>query len=89
MAHLIGHRADAADAGGDVGHFLETPAAQKGLVKPGRLVDFKLQILHDAVAHGDIQRAFAFHAGQGFYADRSRAGFTTFFRVAHNIHSLV
>ena len=51
-AHLVGDRTDAADAGGDVGHFLEVAAAQKGLEEPGRLVDLQLQFLHLTVAHG-------------------------------------
>ncbi len=35
-AHLVGHRADAADAGRDVGHVFERAAAQKRLEQPRR-----------------------------------------------------
>ena len=40
-AHLVGDRADAADAGGDVRHFAEVAAAQEGLEEPRRLVDLQ------------------------------------------------
>ena len=45
-AHLVGHRTDAADAGGDVGDFLEVAAAQEGLEEPRRLVDLQPHRFH-------------------------------------------
>ena len=61
-AHLIGHRADAADARGDVRRFHVEPPLQEGLEKPGRLEDLQLQMLDLAILDDDIQRALAFHA---------------------------
>ena len=89
-AHLVGDRTDAADAGGDVGHFLEVAAAQKGLEEPGRLVDLQLQFLHLTVAHGQVERPFAFHPRQRLHADRPLAAAIALvlLRAAHNGHSL-
>ena len=88
--HLVGDRADAADAGRDVGNFLEVAAAQKGLEEAGRLVDFQLQLFHLTVAHGQIQRPFPFHPGQRLHADRPLAAVIALvlLRAAHNGHSL-
>ena len=69
-AHLIRDRTDAADAGGDVGRFREVPAAQQGFEEAGRLVDLQLHVGHAIAGQLDVERAFAFHAGEGFHMNR-------------------
>ena len=61
-AHLVGHRADPADAGGDVGHLRERPAAQERLEEPRRLEDLQPHLLDAAVAQADVQRSLALDA---------------------------
>lgn len=61
-AHLIGHRTNAADAGGDVRRVGVGAPAQQRLEKPRRLVDAELGLLHRAVADDDMERALAFDA---------------------------
>ena len=69
-AHLVGDRADAADARGDVGRFGKVPPAQKGFEQSGRLVDLQFDI-RDAVAlELDVEGAFALYAGQGVDSNR-------------------
>ncbi len=70
-AHLVGHRTDAADAGGDIRGLNELAASQEGLEKPGRLEDLQTDLGHPAVFNADIQAAFALHPGQKIYLDGS------------------
>ena len=65
-AHLVGDRADAADAGGDVGNFTDLPAAQEALEEPRRLVDVELDVVDNLALQADVQAAFPFDARQGF-----------------------
>ena len=72
-AHLVRHRADAADAGGEVRCFGRTTSPQKGLEEPGRLEDLQLHVLHTPVANLDAQRPLALDARQSFDRDRAPA----------------
>ena len=72
-AHLVRHRADAADAGGEVRCLGRTTSPQKGLEEPGRLEDLQLHVLHTPVTHLDAQRALALNARQSFDRDRAPA----------------
>ena len=63
-AHLIGDRADAADAGRDVGGIAVDPALQEGLEETRRLEDAEADVLDLVVLDADMQRALAFDAGQ-------------------------
>ena len=60
-AHLVSHRADPANAGGDVRHFLEVAPAQKGLKEAGWLEDVQLDVTQFATFGADIEAPFAFH----------------------------
>ena len=64
-AHLVGDRADAADARGDVGRLGEAAAAQERLEEARRLEDVQLDVVDLAVADPDVQRALALDAGEG------------------------
>ena len=61
-AGLVGHRADPADARGDVADLRVLPPAQEGFEEPRRLVDLQIRPLHLAVLDDDPQRALAFDA---------------------------
>jgi len=74
-AHLVGHGTDAADPRHDVRHLVVMPADQQGLEEPRRLKDSQLDVLHKAVFHGDMERAFAFDARNQVDRDGSRVGF--------------
>ena len=63
-AHLVGDRADAADAGGDVRRLGVRAAAQERLEEAGRLVDIEPCLFHFVAAGPDVQGAFALHPGQ-------------------------
>jgi len=65
-AHLVGDRADAADAGGDVGDFTDLPPAEEAFKEARRLVDVELDVLDVVAVHADVEPAFPFDAGQGF-----------------------
>ncbi|MCR6630645.1 MAG: hypothetical protein NVV74_11675 [Magnetospirillum sp.] len=67
--HHVGDGADAADAGGDVGHLGIVAALEEGLEETRRLEDAEMQLLHLAVADLDRQRALALDAGQGLDLD--------------------
>ena len=69
-AHLVGDRADAADAGGDVRRFRVGTPAQECLEEPRRLEDAKLRVAHLAVADDDGQRALALDAREVVDLDR-------------------
>ncbi len=69
-AHLVGDRADAADARHEVRRLGEGAAAQERLEEARRLEDRELGRFHLAVAHDDLERAFAFDAGQIVDLDR-------------------
>ena len=69
-AHLIGDRADAADARGDVGHFGEGAAAQEGFEETRRLEDAELGAFNLPVAHHDLEGALALDAGKIIHLDR-------------------
>ncbi len=58
-AHLIGDRADAADAGGDVGNFVVAAAPQQRLEKPRRLENIEPRRHHTAAVDVQIERRFA------------------------------
>ena len=63
-AGLIGDRADATDAGGEVGDLGVLPAAEKCLEEARRLVDPQLGALDSAVLDDDTQGALALDPGQ-------------------------
>jgi hypothetical protein len=68
-AHLVGDRADAADARGDVGGFGEGAAAQESLEEARRLEDVEF-CAHDLpIAHYDPEPAFALDAGEIIHLD--------------------
>ena len=69
-AHLIGDRADAADARHEVGRLGEGAAAQERLEEARRLEDRELRRFYLAVAHDDLERAFAFDAREIVDLDR-------------------
>ena len=73
-AHLVGDRADAADARGDVRHLAEVPPAQERLEEARGLVDAELDVAHLAAAQLDGEAALALHAGQRLDDDRLRPG---------------
>src|SRR5581483_7137443 len=70
-ARLVGDRADAADARGDVGRLPEGAAAQERLEETGRLEDAELDVLHLAVGDADAHRALALDACEVVGADRA------------------
>jgi len=63
-AHLVGDRADAADAGGDVRRLGIRAAAQERLEEAGRLVDVEPRFFDLVSAGPHVQGAFALHPGQ-------------------------
>ncbi|HKM61147.1 MAG TPA: hypothetical protein VJY39_01525, partial [Acidisphaera sp.] len=63
-AHLVGDRADAADAGDDVRQLGVGPAAQERLEEARRLVDPQLRRGDAAVADRQVERAFALDTGE-------------------------
>ena len=71
-AHLVGHRADAADAGGDVGHLGDGTAPQERLEEPRRFEDAQLHVVHPAIAQADGQRSLPLDARHGRDADGPR-----------------
>ena len=72
-AHLVRHRADAADAGGEVGRLGRTATSQKGLEEPRWLEDLQLHVLHAPIAHLHAKRALAFDTRQSLDRDRAPA----------------
>jgi hypothetical protein len=71
-AHLVGHRADATDPGGDVGRLRECAAAQEGLEEARRLVDAQLDIADRAAVELDVHRPLALHPREVVGADHAR-----------------
>ncbi len=69
-AHLVGDRANAADAGGDVRRLGEGAAAQERLEEARRLEDGELGAAHLAVTHDDLERSFALDAREIIDLDR-------------------
>ena len=67
--HLVGHRADTADASRDVGCFHIGTAAQKRFVETRRFKDPEFCSLHSAIANDHLECAFALHAGEIVYLD--------------------
>jgi hypothetical protein len=65
-AGLVGDRADAADARGEVGHLGVRAPAQERLEEARRLVDAQAHVLHAPVAHAHVQRALALDARERF-----------------------
>ena len=63
-AHLVGHRADAADPGDDVDDLVRRPADDERLEVAGRLEDREVGLLDHAVADAQMERALALDAGQ-------------------------
>lgn len=62
-AHLVGDRANPADAGNDVQNLAVAAPAQQCLEKARRLEDAEPNPIHPAVADIEPQRAFALDAG--------------------------
>ena len=70
-AHLIGDRADAADARGDVGHLGEGAAAQEGFEEARRLEDAEARRSRTSPSRTTtLQRALALDAGEIIDLDR-------------------
>ncbi len=69
-AHLVGDRADAADACGDVGRLGVGAAAQESLEEARRLEDAQFDVAHGAAIEGDAHAALALHAGEVVDIDR-------------------
>ena len=63
-AHLVGDRADPADAGGDVRRLGPGPAAQERLEEPRRLEDAQLDVGDLAVVDDDVHGALALDPGE-------------------------
>ncbi len=72
-AHLVGDRADPADACRDVGRLGERAAAQQPLEEARRLVDPQRHVGHPPVADRHAHRALAFDARERVDGDRARA----------------
>jgi hypothetical protein len=72
-AHLVGDRADPADAGGDVRRLGEGAPAQERLEEARRLVDLQLDVVDAAVSDRHQHRALALDAGEVVSPDRLRA----------------
>ena len=70
-AHLVRDRADAADAGGDVGRLEEGAAAQERLEEARRLEDPQLDLVDLAVDEPDRHRPFALDSGEVVSLDRA------------------
>src|SRR5208337_173375 len=68
-AHLVGHRADAADAGYNVGDFLKVATAKESLEETWRLENVYLHFAQFPALRPDVNPAFAFNAGQIFNLD--------------------
>ena len=62
--HLVGDRADPADARDDVQHLVRRPTDDQLLEVAGGLEDGELRLDDLAVADDQAERAFALHAGQ-------------------------
>jgi len=56
-AHLVGDRADPADAGGDVGSLLVRTAAKERLEESRRLEDLELDLFDDAIVDSNAEGA--------------------------------
>ncbi len=63
--HLIGHRADAADARRDVGRLGVGPPSQEALVEAGRLEDPELHVVDLPVDDAHMHAALALDATEG------------------------
>ena len=82
--HLVGDRADAADAGGDVRDLPEIAATQKASKKRGGSKISRCAVGHLVLVDGQAQHALALNAGQRVDSDRSRV--RLFCRFAHSDH---
>ncbi len=60
----VPHRADAADAAGDLGQFVPAPSVEHGLEEAGRLDDVEGGPLQNAVLDVDAEVSVPFDAGQ-------------------------
>src|ERR1039457_1488134 len=63
--HLVGNRADAADAGRNVRDLLVVPPGQEGLEKPWRLENVERHLCHRTVLHYDVEPTLALQPGPG------------------------
>ena len=72
-AHLVGDRADAADAGRDVGRFGVGAAAQEALEESRWFEDAQSHIVDLALADLDDEPTLALHAGQRLHLEAARA----------------
>ncbi len=70
-AHLVGDRADPADAGGEIGRLGVRPTTKERLEEARWLVDLQLDELHLTVADHDVHRPFALHPGEGVDREHS------------------
>ena len=68
--HLVGNRANAADAGRNVGDLLVAPPGQEGLEKPWRLENVERHFCHRTVLHYDAEPTLALQPGQGADIER-------------------
>ena len=75
-AHLVGHGADPADPGHEVGQFADRATLHELLEEPRRLVDRELRDLDPPVGHPHPQRPLPLDAGQGVDRDRAHHGVT-------------
>jgi hypothetical protein len=66
-AHLVGDRADSADARRDVRRLRPGPAAQERLEEPWRLEDAQLDVGDQAVADDDVHAPLALDPRQGVH----------------------
>src|SRR5208337_5286852 len=68
-AHLVGHGADAADAGYNIGDFLKVTTAKEGFEEPRRLENVYFNFAKFPALRPDVNPALAFNAGQIFNLD--------------------
>ncbi len=71
--HLVGHRADPADPGGDVGRLGVSAPAQQRLEEPGRLVDLQPDVGDHVPVDPHVHGALALDPGQPGDAERTVA----------------
>jgi hypothetical protein len=71
-AHLVGDRADPADARGDVGGLAVAAAAEERFEEARRLVDAQAHVVDAAVADAQEHRALALDAREQVGLDRAR-----------------
>ncbi len=68
-AHLVGHRAYPANAGGDIRDFLKGAPPKEGFEEARRLEDVYLHFAQFPAHRADVNPALAFNTGQIFNLD--------------------